>query len=259
MKVRRASVIAFAAGLVVTGLTSAAQAAGPVAGTCSGGDIASGTYSSLTVTGQCTVPEGASITILHKLKIRRGAMFDAQGAPSDVSIGGSVIARRGSLFGLGCTPAHGCETGTTFSHASVGRNIILHHVYDAAINGVEVGGNVVSHGGGAGFVLPGDFVPFSVKDDVIHGNLIVSDLTTTWFGVIRSTIDGNVILRRIHLDDPDGNEIVHNTIGKNLVCRDLDPAPQLGDAVEGAPPDYGYSTVGGRAIGQCEFVLAPTS
>ncbi|MDX6325614.1 MAG: hypothetical protein QOK15_1968 [Nocardioidaceae bacterium] len=90
----------------------------------------------------------------------------------------------------------------------------------------------------------------------IHGNLNVYGLKTTWFGVHRSTIDGNVVLRRIRNDDPDGNDVVHDTIGGSLVCRANSPAPQFGDADDGAPSGYKYSTVGGRVVGQCGFVLA---
>ena len=257
MKMRRSTALVGAAVLAVIGYAGAAQAAAPEAGTCSGGEIASGTYSSLTVTGACSVPAGAEITVLHNLTVEPGAVFDAQGAPSDVRIDGNVVAGRGSMFGLGCTAAHGCEEPGPYSNDSVGGNITLDHVFDAALNGVEVGGNVVSTGGGAGFIFPNGFVPFSVKDDTIHGNLVVRGLTTTWFGVIRSTVDGNVVLRDIHVDDPDGNEVVHDTIGKNLICLGNDPAPKFGDAVEeqGLPADYRYSTVGGRVIGQCGFVL----
>lgn len=255
MKRSRIGALVGAAVLATTGFAAAAQASSGRPATCTGGDIASGTYSQLTVTGQCTVPEGAHVTILKNLLIAPGASFDAQGAPSTVHIGGNVLAGPGSLFGLGCTPAHGCEEGETFSDASVGGNIILDHVFDAAMNGIEVGGNVESTGGGGGFVFPDGFIPFSVKDDTIHGNLVVQGLKTTWFGVIRSTIDGNVVLRDIQNDDPDGNEVVHDTIGKNLICLNNSPAPQLGDAVEGAPPGYSESTVGGRVIGQCGFVL----
>lgn len=228
---------------------------------CSGGEIASGTYQNLQINGQCTVPAGAVVTVVHDVRVAPGAMFDAQSAPSTVHIGGNVSAGKGSLFGLGCTAAHGCETSTTYSDDSVGGNIVLSHVYDAAINGVEVGGNVVSNGGGAGFVFPDGFVPFSVKDDVIHGNLVVHGLTTTWFGVIRSQIDGNVVLHGIRNDDPDGNEIVHDTIGGNLNCQAMTPAPQFGDAVDdpSQPAGYGYSTVGGQVIGQCGFVLDPSA
>ena len=243
----------------VTALASASQA-DTWKSVCTGGDIATGTYQNLLVTGQCTVPAGAEITIVHNLKVAPGAMFDAQSAPSTVHIGGNVRAGHGSLFGLGCTAAHGCESGPPFSDASVGGNIRLRYVYDAAINGVEVGGNVNSQGGGAGFVADqGMFIPFSVKDDVIHGNLTVKGLKTTWFGVIRTTVDGNVTLKYIKNDDPDGNEIVHDTIGGNLSCRGMSPHPQFGDAIQGAPPGYQYSTVGGRVTGQCKFVLNPDS
>lgn len=258
MKFARSAVFLGAAVLAMAGSTAAAaQATQAHAGACSGGDIASGTYSSFTVTGQCTVPAGAEITILHKLTVKPHAAFVADAAPSNVSIGGDVVAGRGSYFGLGCTPAHGCETGPT-SNDSVGGDVILNHVLDAAMNGIEVGRNVVSEGGGGGFVFDqGGFIPFSVKDDTIHGDLVVQGLKTTWFGVIRSTIDGNVVLLNIKNDDPDGNEVVHDTIGKNLICLRNSPAPQFGDAVDepGLPFDYRFSTVGGRVVGQCGFVL----
>ncbi len=204
---------------------------------------------------------GADITVTHNLTVAPGAVFDAQGAPSTVHIGGNVIAEQGAMFGLGCTPAHGCENGGPYSVTSVDGNIILNQVYDAAINGVTVGGNIVSHGGGAGFVMTTDspetsdaFVPFSMKDDTIHGNVVVQGLTTSWFGLIRSTVAGTVVLRDIHLDDPDGNEVVADSIGGNLVCFGNDPAPQLGDAVTGAPPGYGPTSVDGRAVGQCRSI-----
>jgi hypothetical protein len=257
MKIRSGAALIGAAVLAMSGIAGAAQAATPKAATCSGGDIASGTYKSLTVTGACTVPAGATITVLRNLTIKPGAMFIADSAPSDVRINGNVFAGPGSSFGFGCTPAHGCETGDTFSHDSVGGNVVLDHVFNAALDGVEIGKNVVSTGGGGGFVFPDGFIPFSIKDDVIHGSVIVAGLKTTWFGIIRSTIDGSVVLKDIQNDDPDGNEIVHDTIGNNLVCLTMSPAPQIGDADEGQPPGYQYSTVGGQVIGQCGFVLAP--
>lgn len=257
MRIRHGAALVGAAVLALSGLTGAAQAAAPKAATCSGGDIASGTYKSLDVTGACTVPAGADITVLRNLTVAPGAQFIADSAPSNVRINGNVLAGPGSYFGLGCTAAHGCDGGDTFSNDSVGGNVILDHVFDAALNGLEIGGNVVSTGGGGGFVFPDGFIPFSLKDDVIHGSVIVAGLKTTWFGIIRSTIDGSVVLKDIRNDDPDGNEIVHDTIGHNLICLGMSPAPQFGDAVEGAPPGYQYSTVGGQVIGQCGFVVQP--
>jgi hypothetical protein len=259
MRAFRIPTLVSAAALALVGVTTLASSsqADPWQSVCTGGEIASGTYQNLWVTGECTVPADAHVTVVHNLKVAHDAAFIADQAPSTVSIGGNVVAGPRSFFGLGCTPAHGCETSSTFSNDSVGGNITLKYVYDAALNGIEVGGNVRSEGGGAGFVFPNGFVPFSVKDDIIHGNLSVRGLKTTWFGVIRSQIDGNVTLKYIKNDDPDGNEVVHDTVGGNLVCRGMSPHPQFGDAIQGAPPGYQYSTVGGRVVGQCGFVLAP--
>jgi hypothetical protein len=262
MRLPRSTFLVAAMALALTGLGSAAHAGSDRWSSCSGGDLASGTYQNLRITGACTVPAGAEVIVMHNLVVEPGGQFIADAAPSTVHIGGNVRAYHGSYFGLGCTAAHGCDGGTTFSDAKVDGNINLKYVFDAAINGVEVGGNVRSQGGGAGFVLEqGGFIPFSVKDDVIHGNLVVKGLKTTWFGVIRSQIDGNVILKYIKNDDPDGNEIVHNAIGGNLTCEGLSPKPQFGDADDdpSLPADYPYSTVGGRVSGQCRFVLNPNT
>jgi hypothetical protein len=228
----------------------ASAKAGNAPTTCSGGDIASGTYASLTVTGVCTVPAGSDVTITHNLSIAPGATFDAQ-TDSHVAIGGNVIAGAGSMFGLGCTFAHPCDDtgnppadGTT--HDTVGGNVTLNGVYNAALNGDTIGGNLTSSGGGAGLLDPEtDFVPFSIKDDVVHGNITVTNLTTVWFGVIRTQVGKNVTLQNIQLSDPDGNEYVSDTISGNLNCHGDSPAPQVGDS-EGAP-----NVVGKHANGQC--------
>jgi hypothetical protein len=89
----------------------------------------------------------------------------------------------------------------------------------------------------------GDESETESKHDTVGGNVVVTDLTTTSFGVIRSTIGGSVILKNIRLADPDGDEVVANTIGRNLIRWGNNPAPQFGDAVEeglpGVRPEHG--------------------
>ncbi|MGN6243024.1 MAG: hypothetical protein ACTHQ3_05055 [Motilibacteraceae bacterium] len=246
-------------------LTAAGSATAATPAACAGGTLASGTYGTVVVTGQCAVPDGADVTITHDLIVAPGAMFDAQ-SHAVIHIEGDVVAQRGSMFALGCTDAHPCSSDPQGEEGApppfvdrsgdsyrVDRNIVLNQVFDAAINGVTVGGNVVSSGGGPGYSMD-PWIPFSIKDDVIKGNLVVTGLRTTWFGVIRTTVGGNVVLQDIKAADPDGNEIVADTIGRNLVCHGMTPQPQLGDAVEGAPPEYGPTTVGGRALGQCAAI-----
>lgn len=268
MRLKILGTVAVAGALALAGAPAHAAPSGG-AYTCTGGDIPSGSYASITVAGMCDVPANAVVTVTGNINVAAGAMLDAQSAPSTITVGHNVTGAAGSLVGLGCTAAHGgCsgpgpegEAGPYFPQQStvmIKGNVTLDGVYDAALNGITVMGNVTSTGGGAGLVLPptGPFIPFSVKDDTIHGNLTVSDLTTSWFGVIRSSIGGNVTLTNIQVADPDGNEIVHNAIGRNITCSGMNH-PQFGDAVDGAPPSYQYSTVGGKALGQCAFVVAP--
>ncbi|MGN6332035.1 MAG: hypothetical protein ACTHOD_10335 [Motilibacteraceae bacterium] len=254
--------IAALAGVVALGLSTltaagTAAAAGPAG--CSGGELGSGTYGTVIVTSECSVPDGATVTVLHNLIVSPGAVFDAQ-AHAVIRIEGNVVAQPGSMVALGCTDAHPCTSdveGEVYDRTGdsyrVDRNIVLNQVFDAAINGVHVGGNVVSSGGGPGYRMD-PWIPFSIKDDSIGGNLVVTGLRTTWFGVIRTTVGGNVVLQDIEAADPDGNEVVSNTIGRNLVCHGMTPAPQLGDAVEGAPAGYGPNSIGGRALGQCASI-----
>lgn len=239
--------------LVTGGLTAAApsaQASPNSSYTCNG-DLGTGTYGSVWVPEGCTIPDGAHVTVLHGISVGAGASFNAS-THSTLAVHGNVSGGPGSFVALGCTEAHPC-TDHVPGHIGddvIDGNITLDHVYDAAINGVTVGRNITSVGGGAG-LSEEQFIPFSIKDDTVGGNISVSDLETTWFGVIRSDIGGNVTLTDITLADPDGNEIVSNRIGRNLVCSGLSPAPQLGDAVEGAPPGYGPNVIGGKAVGQC--------
>lgn len=252
MKARQGAVILGAAVLALSGLTAVASAAQAPSVTCDG-ELSSGTYQNVTVTGTCTVPDGAQVTVQHNISVESGAMFDAS-THSTLTVGRNVSGAPGSTVALGCTFAHPCDDGVPgdVGADTVMGNVTLDHVYNAAINGVTIGGNLTSDGGGAGPLFPVPFIAFSVKDDTIHGNVAVNGLNTSWFGVIRSQIDGNVVLTDVQTADPDGNEVVANTIGRNLICHGNTPASQFGDAIEEAPfPGYGPNTVGGNALGQC--------
>src|SRR6516225_6683348 len=89
--------------LGITGTASAAPS-GTQPYTCTGGDIPSGSYSSITVTGFCDVVPDAVINVTGNLNVAAGALFDAQSAPSTISVGHNVTAAAGSFLGLGCQP-----------------------------------------------------------------------------------------------------------------------------------------------------------
>lgn len=242
----------FATGLVAGSAgVAAAQPPTPSArGVCTGGDIASGTYRGMTVTGDCTVPDGANVTIQGNLVLMPNSVFNAQ-TLGEVHVTGNVIALRNANFALGCTVMGvGCEGDT---HDVVDGNVIGAGALTLRINGSTIHGSIVSNGGGN----TSDNVNFPLKDNVIDGNVVVTGWSGTWFGVIRSQIGGNVILLHNRsnfsnpVQGPDSNEVIANTIGGNLLCFGNNPVAQFGDGLVDTPPGYGPNTVGGRALGEC--------
>ena len=69
---------------------------------------------------------------------------------------------------------------------------------------------------------------------------------TCWFGLIRTTVGGNVKVIGNRFGDPDANEIVTNTIAGNLSCFNNVPVAQVGDSM-GSP-----NSVGGQKRGECK-------
>lgn len=257
------------------GGVSAANASAPRPGGCSGGPINGGTYSNYSVTGNCYLGDSAHLVVRGNVTIAPGARLDATRYPtSTLTVGGNVTAGRGAAFAIGCTDAHPCSpTGVPMDATgpkppgadSVGGNVALNGVYNAALNGVSIGGNLSSVGGGAGLIPQtgpdSQFIPFSVKDDTIRGNVSVTGLRTVWFGIIRSRVGGNVTVMNdsgtaIGETGPDSNEVVANTIGGNLVCLNNSPTARFGDAILEAPyPGYGPNHVRGNVVGECRALV----
>ena len=121
------------AGALALSAGTPAMAAGPKAYTCSGGAISSGNYSSIKVTGACSVAADAVINVGGNVTVAPGAVFDAQSAPSTIRVGGSVTGGAGSLVGLGCQPpsytgnsAHTCAVEPEgHSTITVGGNVTV--------------------------------------------------------------------------------------------------------------------------------------
>jgi len=220
-----------ASSLVFAG--GAAAAGGRRAYTCAGGVIPSGTYASIIVAGPCSVAADAVIDVTGSVRVLPGAMLDAQSAPATITVGRNVTSEPGSMVGLGCQPpeythnsGHTCETDPE-GHSTI---VVK-----------EVMGNVNVLGGGSD-------IPWSIKNDTIHGNLTVAGQTEEWIGILFNTIDGNVTLAAIRLtglNDDTGSGtnplfVVRNSIGRNIACFGLRPG------VTG----YG-NTISRHALGQC--------
>ena len=97
------------------------------------------------------------------------------------------------------------------------------------------------------------FGPYSdFEDNTIGKNLIISGLQTCWLGALRNKVKGNFNASGNTTADPDGNELISNTIDGNMNCSSNSPAIQFGDS-EGVS-----NLVARNATGQCGFsVLAP--
>ncbi len=224
----------------------------PMAYTCTGGEIPSGNYSLINVTGECSVEPHATISVVGNVNVAAGAVFDAQGAPSTITVGRNVTGGAGSVVGLGCqgfsvtgNSAHECAPpyADESSTITVDGNVTITDAVLVAVNGITVGGNVTATGGG------GDFYNYwSIKNNMVGGNVTVSGQTVNWMGVMFNHVGKNVTLTDItvvdeHPEAP-GVFVVQNTIARNLSCSGL--VPGVSGGFFGIPNDVGHN-----ANGQC--------
>ncbi len=248
---------AAAAGLVLAPAAAMADAGGTA--TCSGGSIAAGTYSSLTVTGFCSVDAGP-VTVTRNLTLAPGAALNAAFGGSDLEVGGNLTVGSGAILVLGCEPkAFACfndpnaATGGTLStNDHIGGNLTADGALMVLAHHNVIDGNVTQSGGGGGvncstFPLGPQGPPAysTYEDNTIGKNASVTGLGTCWLGFIRNAVARNVNFSGNVTFDPDGNEVVTNSVGSNLNCAGNSPAPHVGDS--GGSPN----TVGGKATGQC--------
>ena len=224
----------------------------PGESTSTPGTALSGTVAgNLTISGNNYVDNSATFTVRGNLTLAPGACLDAF-SMGTVHVGGNVLVQQGAILGLGCaidatmppTPCTGSPDDT------VGGNIVANNALTMYLTALQVGGNVISNGGGPGSTA---FVNFPIKDSDIRGNLIVQGWQGGWSGALRNTVHGNMIYSgNGSTQDPDSNEAVQNTVFGNLICLGNSPAVQFGDS--GAAPNV----VHGNAIGQCAFnVIQP--
>jgi len=237
-----------------TGLAMAA-AKGSTAYTCAGGAIPSGNYASITVTGFCNVVPDAVIDVVGNINVAAGAFFDAQSAPSTITVGHNVTAAAGSILGLGCQPSNWIGTFAGIpctvepdghTTITVGGNVTATDANTVLIRKVTINGNVSLTGGG------GD-IPWSIKGNTIGRNLTISGVTADWLGVQFNWIARNAVLTDITATDPGDPgrtvAVVVNTVGRNLICIGLAPG------VSGGLFPGEHNTVGHKALGQCASLV----
>ena len=196
---------ALATTALVAGTTTASAAT-----TCTG-TLASGSY--------------------HKLVVPAGATCD--GTNATIEVRGGVQVREGATFILGADPFEGGGAAT----GTIRGGIRANDPESLDVHFAHIRGGVRMRGGNGFFS--------TVEDNVIRGGATIDGYSGFWLGFIRNTVHGTVTLSNNHMDDPDANEYVTNTIFGSLVCHNNSPAPQVGDS-EGQP-----NVVTGRKVGQC--------
>jgi hypothetical protein len=221
-------------------LVGTASAAPPIAHTCTGGAIPAGTYTTLTVTGSCSIPSGAVIVLASVTVAGPKALLDVHVQDGTLTVNGSILVRQGGALVYGCSGDLGC---TTPPNNRVTGSIIADQPLAVILHGLTIGGTV-SIRGLAG-LFPGAPPYVLVEDSSVGGSILVSGVQSCWFGIIRDTVRGSVILTNNTFADPDATEIVTNKIRGSLSCFGNNPAAHVGDS-GGAP-----NQVGGSKLGEC--------
>jgi len=240
---------------------AASYAAG--GGTCSGGSVSAGSYSSLTITGFCTVDAG-TVNVATNLTIASGGELVAALGGSDVHVGGNVAVQSNGVLILGCEPeAFICfndpdqNNGTMTTNDTIARNLTAQGALAVIVHATSIGLNTVVQGGGGGVTcessipnIPGPPAYIDFEDNTIGGNSIIEGVQSCWAGYIRNTVSRNVIYQGNSFADPDASELTTSNVGGNMLCFGNSPQVQFGDS-QGTP-----NTVGGKALGECKNVVA---
>jgi hypothetical protein len=266
------------------GLASAAPARAGGTYVCTGtltspGELL-GTYSNVVISGACAVQTGP-VHVTGNLTVAPNGILNAvYGADgSYITIGGNLLALKNASVMLGCdtvyatifvnasggplsVPEFPCiddpnpNAPTFTSHDTVGGSIIATDSLGVVVHNATIGGSfsVLGATGGDSCTPEGVFnydvffPPYSfLADSTVRGSASIIGTDTCWTGVIRTNIGGSLIVTGVTNGDPDGNEIVTNTVHGSLVCLDDSPAVQFGDS-NGQP-----NLVRGAAVGQCAF------
>ncbi len=138
--------------------------------------------------------------------------------------------------------------GSEDSPASTGTISGGVHATDAAsvqIHFAMIKGGLEIQGGSGPFGGPFEVTFNAIEDNQIDDGVTIEGYDGFWQGFIRNRVNGAVLFDRNVLADPDGNELVSNSIRGSLDCTANSPAPQVGDS-EGS-----RNVVTGGATGQC--------
>jgi hypothetical protein len=276
----RLALVATAAVFALTLATGSAAAGGRQ--TCTGdlnnfpadvSPLASSYAGDLVISGACAAINGPTV-VNGNLTVLQGSTLIAAFGSGSLTVTGNVDIQSGGTMILGCIPtSFPCfddpfteGVPTLSSHDSIGGHLVSTQPLGVIVHNTGIQGNVTENGGGGGFSCdppwPGAFgvlgspVFSDYEDNTIGGNLSVTGLSTCWTGMARDQIGGNLVVLNNQDADPDGVEILSNTIAGNLVCQQNSMTWDSFDLTDALyPRGWAQNTVGGTRIGQC--VVAP--
>jgi hypothetical protein len=158
-----------------------------------------------------------------------------------VIISGGVVVDAGATFVLGSEDSPGPLSFISGAfRATNAANVQLHFM--------TLRGGLFILGGSGPFGGPFGVTWNTIEDSKIIGDTIILGYDGFWQGFIRNHTLGNVNLVNNVVADPDGNEVVSNSIHGILNCSGNDPAPQVGDS--GGSPNLVYGPrIGGQCVG----------
>ena len=211
---RLSLLLSLGAVVAATFLVVPAFAASAGTTTCNG-TLAPGTYQRVVVPQDGVCLSEGPVTIHAGLFVQQGATL---------------------VFGSEENPVH-TATISGGVHATNAMSVQLH--FSTISGGIDI------HGGSGPFGGPFDVTWNTIEDSIVSGGYNEVGYDGFWNGFIRNNVHGSVNVINNTVADPDGNEIVTNTIHGNLNCQGNDPPPQVGDS-EGSP-----NHVTGQETGQC--------
>lgn len=224
----------------------------PPAATCEGGTIDPGTYSRLTIDGECLVNAGP-VMVQHNVTVTsNGALLAVFGDNSSkLVVGGNLNVQPDGAALLGCDPsAFQCfDDSYATSKPVVFGGMNAQGAFALIIHDTSISHDLTVNGGGGGYTC--NYAYDTFEDVSVGGDATVANVTTCWLGFIRNAIGHNVSFHDNVTYDPDGNEVVSNSVKNNLDCYNDSPAPQFGDS------QGNLDLVLGMATNQCSGLAWP--
>jgi hypothetical protein len=207
---------------------------------CPGGVIALGTYQSLQITKDCSIPSG-TVVVLGGLTIKRGASLNASSPAATVTVSGGVSIERDGIFILGCSASFPCPGSTSdVVYGGVRADhplaVILHgNTIDVGISMEGVGGGVnCAPNSHLSSVLGFGPIPAysGFENNTINGSVSVSEYGSCWLGFVRNQVRGTVTFEENTLSQwlapnvphPDAFEVESNAVQGSLACFENQPA-----------------------------------